>query len=842
MKLFELARDINMHSNDLLALTKKWGLEATGIFQILSDKTVKDIREQLKKSPQLVTKITSKTTIKTTAETTAKAVQPTPDEEIANTEQPKVRRRLVSISSTGEVHRVETQKEEIIPTTEPPEQPEEQIKNDAASPQTETSPAQTNQTDKSTAQTETTPEDKKITPDDEKPARRREKRSDHKRPEITESPEWRDVRGNARDLDFLQHEGWVRPRRPRHTIKHKRIATSEEKHTFKPRQKAIKLSDTITVSKLASLIGIKGAQIIKKLLELEITATMNDFIDGSTAELVASEYGVQVEVDTSSMEDILKMEDIPTEQLEYRPPIITIMGHVDHGKTTLLDKIRTSQIASKEAGGITQHIGAYWVKSKFGPMVFLDTPGHEAFTSLRQRGARVTDIVALLVAADDGIMPQTIEAIQHAQAAEVPIVVVVNKIDRPNADIDKVKQQLLQHKLVVEELGGETMLVAISAKTGKGIEDLLESIHVQAELLELKSTSKGACSGVVIESNLDSTKGVVGSVLVQRGCLSIGDYFVAGSCSGRVRSMYNDQGKKISRAIPSTPVKLIGYNSMPEAGDMFQTLDSEQDASRLATWRTQRKRAASLRPSNRISLETFMETPVAENQARTLNIVLKADAQGSLESIIGTLEKEGNENVSVQIVRSGVGGITQADISLANVSNAVVIGFSVRADFRAASAARADEIDIKTYNIIYELTNDIHLALEGLLKPIVKEQIVGRCLVREVFAKSKDSIIAGGNVEDGKLERNAKLRLYRDDVLLGEASLLSLRRNKEDVSSIKQGVECGFRLKGLNDVKPGDMLEAYIQTEEKATLKRGGRILKTEEPEPVAETPEEARV
>ena len=662
---------------------------------------------------------------------------------------------------------------------------------------------------------------KKSTADEEEtPSRRRERRGERKRDSRTE---WRDLRGNARDLEPSQHEGWVRPRHSKRTNKRKGLAASEEKHTFNPRQKAIKLGPTITVAELASLIGVKGANIIKKLMELEITATMNDVIDGSTAELVALEYNVQVEVDASSLEDILKTEDIPAKQLEPRPPIITIMGHVDHGKTTLLDKIRTSQVASGEAGGITQHIGAYQVDSEFGSMVFLDTPGHEAFTALRQRGANVTDIVVLLVAADDGVMPQTIEAIQHAQAAKAPIVVAVNKVDRPNSDLNKVKQQLLQHNLVIEELGGETMLVPISAKTGKGIKELLEHIHLQAELLNLKSTPQGKCSGVVIESRMDHAKGVVGSVLVQRGKLEVGNYFVAGACSGRVRAMYNDKHKKIKQAFPSTPVELTGYDHMPEAGDLFNALDSEREVRQLAELRSLRKRATTLLPGNRVSLENFMENPVAADEYRTLNLVLKADTQGSLEAILGALAKEGNNQLSVQVVRGGVGGITQTDISLASVSNAVVIGFHVRADNRAAQTARAEGVDVKFYNVIYELVDDIHLALEGMLRPVVREQIVGRCEVRQVFAKSKEGVIAGGQVEEGKLERNAQVRLYRDDVLQGEGSMASLRRYKEDVKSVQQGSECGFRISGYNDLKAGDVIEAFLQIEEKATLQRGGR-------------------
>ncbi|HUJ74294.1 MAG TPA: translation initiation factor IF-2, partial [bacterium] len=506
-----------------------------------------------------------------------------------------------------------------------------------------------------------------------------------------------------------------------------------------------------------------------------------------------------------------------------RPPIVTIMGHVDHGKTTLLDTIRKSHITAREAGGITQHIGAYYVHDPAGDIVFLDTPGHEAFTSLRARGANITDIVVLIVAADDGIMPQTVEAIDHARAAKVPIMVAINKIDRPGADPDKIKRQLMEHGLVPEEYGGDTVVVPISAKTGQGVPQLLELIHLQAEVLDVKSLPEGHARGFVIESKMDRQRGPVATVIVQRGALKVGDDFVAGTAFGRVRAMFDDLGQPLEEALPSRPVEILGYSDLPAAGDVFVVMQDERVARQVAQVRAHRAQEHAGAESRHTHLENFLAQAAGKEEGRTLKLVLKADTQGSLEAVRGTLEKEGNEQVRVEFVRAGVGGITETDVSLAASSDAVVIGFNVRSEAKAADLARSEGVDVKLYTVIYELVNDVHAALQGMLKPIVREEIIGHCEVRQVFSVSKEGMIAGGFVTDGRLERNSQVRLFRDNVLIHSGTVNTLRRFKDDVQQVASGYECGVKINNFGDMKPGDLIEAFIRVEETAKLDRAGR-------------------
>jgi translation initiation factor IF-2 len=598
---------------------------------------------------------------------------------------------------------------------------------------------------------------------------------------------------------------------------------ADAKHTFGPRRRAIKIGPAITVSELASAIGVKAPDIIKKLIGLGLMATINAPIDGPTAELVASDFNVEIQVDMSSLEDLTKEEAVDAAKLQPRPPIVTIMGHVDHGKTTLLDTIRKSHLTDREAGGITQHIGAYYVSDEAGDIVFLDTPGHEAFTSLRSRGANVTDLVVLIVAADDGVMPQTVEAIDHARAAKVPIMVAINKIDRPGADQEKIKRQLMEHQLVSEELGGETIFVPISAKTGQGVPQLLEMIHLQAEVLDLKAVRDGAARGYVIESRMDRQRGPGATVIVQRGTLRVGDHFVAGSTFGRIRALFDDLGRPLDEALPSRPVEILGFDALPEAGDRFVVMADEKLARQVATLRAERKKEPVGGPSRHTKLEDFLARAASQDQIRTLNLILKADTQGSLEALRGSLEKEGNQQVRVELVRAGVGGITETDVSLAASTDAVVIGFNVRSEAKATELARSEGVDVKTYTIIYELINDMHAALQGMLKPIVREEIIGHCEVRQVFNMSREGTIAGGYVADGRLERNSQVRLYRNNVVVHTGQIQGLRRFKDDVSNVQQGYECGVRLLNFNDLKEGDLIEAFIKVEETAKLERAGR-------------------
>ena len=602
---------------------------------------------------------------------------------------------------------------------------------------------------------------------------------------------------------------------------------AEAKHIFGPRRRAIRIGPAITVSELASAIGVKAPDIIKKLIALGVMATINAPIDGPTAELIASDFNVEIQVDMSSLEDLTKEEAVDPSQLQPRPPIVTIMGHVDHGKTTLLDTIRKSHLTDREAGGITQHIGAYYVHDEAGDIVFLDTPGHEAFTSLRARGANVTDLVVLIVAADDGVMPQTIEAIDHARAAKVPIMVAINKIDRPGADPEKIKRQLMEQQLVSEELGGDTIFVPISAKTGQGVPQLLEMIHLQSEVLELKAVKEGPARGYVIESRMDRQRGPVATVIVQRGTLRVGDPFVAGTTFGGVRAMFDDLGRPLKEAPPSRPAEILGLDALPQAGDRFVVMADERLARQVATLRAERKQEPAAGPSRHTQLENFLAQTASQDQVRTLNLVLKADTQGSLEAIRSSLEREGNQQVRIEFVRSGIGGITETDVSLAASTDAVVIGFNVRSEAKATELARGEGVDVKTYTIIYELIDDMHAALQGMLKPIVREEIIGHCEVRQVFNMSREGAVAGGYVTDGRLERNSQVRLYRNNVVVHTGQIQGLRRFKDDVSNVQQGYECGVRLLNFNDLKEGDLIEAFIKVEEAATLQRAGRAVET---------------
>jgi translation initiation factor IF-2 len=620
----------------------------------------------------------------------------------------------------------------------------------------------------------------------------------------------------------------VRPRRGgrrRKAITVPRVVAEEPKHTFNPRQKAIRIGETLRVADLAGAIGVKAPELLRKLMALGQMATINDMVDSATAELLAADYDITLEVSTGgpTLDELIKEEEVPEDQLEPRPPIVTIMGHVDHGKTTLLDYIRKSHITAGEAGGITQHIGAYYVQSEAGDIVFLDTPGHEAFTSLRRRGANVTDLVVLIVAADDGVMPQTVEAIEHAKAANVPILVAVNKMDRPNADPDRIKRQLMEHGLVPEEYGGDTVMVPISAATGQGVPQLLELIHLQAELLELRSTRQGRARGHIIESQMDRRRGPVATVLVERGTLRVGDHFVAGSHYGRVRAMLNDRGEAVESVTPSMPVEVLGFNELSRAGDLFAVMEDEHRAKEVADLRAAEQRESETQPPRLVSLEDFLQQSAPGEAQGVLDIVLKADTQGSLEAIRSSLEKEGDARIRVQVIRGGIGGITETDVSLAATSNAVVIGFNVRPETKAADLARAEGVDLKTYTIIYELLDDVHASLQGLLKPTVREEVIGHLEVRDVFSTTKEGRIAGGYVTDGRVERNVPVRVYRDNVVIHTGMLNSLRRFKDDVASVQSGFECGFRIANFNDLRQGDQIEAFMRIEEAPTLERAGR-------------------
>ncbi|MCH2285186.1 MAG: translation initiation factor IF-2, partial [SAR324 cluster bacterium] len=570
------------------------------------------------------------------------------------------------------------------------------------------------------------------------------------------------------------------------------------------------------VAELAGLIGIKVPEILKKLMSLGIMATINQTITGETAELIAADFDITVEVETFELSDLLKEEELDVSQLESRAPIVTIMGHVDHGKTSLLDKIRETRIASGEAGGITQHIGAYHLKVGGNSITFLDTPGHEAFTSMRARGANITDIVVLVVAADDKVQPQTIEAIQHARAADVPIIVAVNKIDRPESDPMRIQQELLAHELIPEDLGGSNIFVKVSAKTGEGIDELLEMIHLQAEILELKSTPKGTARGTIIESRVRKGQGPVGTVLVQRGTIKIGDYFVMGSIHGRIRAMFNESGVPLVEAGPSIPVEISGLSNVPEVGEMFVVLDDEKNARLIAEEQEYKLRAETIREQQKTSLDNLFNK-IEEGEATELRLILKGDVQGSVEALKTSIEQIGDERISTRFLLCAVGNVTETDITLASASDAIIVGFNVQMDAKAREIRANEGVDVRLYDVIYNALDDIKAAMEGLLEPEIREEIVGHLEIRQVFSSGKNGMVVGGLVTDGKMYRNCIIRVLRNEKNIFEGSIISLKRFKDDVQEVLQNYECGMVLE-FSEIENGDIVEAYEQIEESAKL------------------------
>lgn len=588
---------------------------------------------------------------------------------------------------------------------------------------------------------------------------------------------------------------------------------------LKAAKRKIRVEEAIRVADMAHQMGLKSGEIIKVLFNLGVMATINKALDIDTASVVAAEFGYEVEKVGFAEEDYLVpvTEENP-EALKLRPPVVTIMGHVDHGKTSLLDAIRKTNVTSGEAGGITQHIGAYHVKTKNGEIVFLDTPGHEAFTAMRARGAQVTDLVVLVVAADDGVMEQTREAVNHSRAAGVPIMVAVNKIDKPDSNPDRVLRELAEIGLVPEDWGGDTVVAKVSAKTREGLDELLELLALQADILELKANPDKPARGHIVEAKLDKGRGPVATVLIQGGTLHQGDTFVCGVFSGRVRAMFNDQGRKVKEAGPSIPVEVQGFEGVPEAGEEFVCLSDEKLARRIAESRAVKLRERELAKESRVTLETFLSRKADDQEALLLNLVVKADVQGSLEAILEALNKQSTDKVRIQIIHGGTGAITESDILLASASDAIVIGFNVRPTAKVKEVAEHENVDIRFYDIIYKLVDEIKSAMAGLLAPVSREQYLGQADVREVFSVPKFGSVAGSHVSDGKIVRNSGARLLRDGVVVYTGKIASLRRFKDDVREVVKGYECGIGLENFNDIKPGDVIEAFEMVEEAATL------------------------
>jgi len=580
----------------------------------------------------------------------------------------------------------------------------------------------------------------------------------------------------------------------------------------------IEVTEFITANDLAEELEVSVTDIISACMSIGLMITINQRLDAGTIELVSEEFGKEVVfIDAEEMVEEFEEEADDEADLQGRAPIITVMGHVDHGKTSLLDYIREARVAEGEAGGITQHVGAYEVLHNEKKITFLDTPGHEAFTAMRSRGAQATDIVILVVAADDSVMPQTIEAINHAKAAGVPMVVAINKMDKPGASPDKIKQQLSDHSVIVEDWGGSTQFALVSAKTGMGIADLLEKVVIEAELLELKANPDRRADGVVLESRLDKGKGIVANILVQNGTLKVGDPFVAGPCYGRVRAMENDLGVRITEAGPATPVQLTGFDEMPQAGDKIRVATDEKAAKEIANQRQQIRREQALRKTKHMTLDDLSRR-MALGEVSELNIIIKADVDGSIEALSGALQKLGTEEVSVSIIHTGAGAISESDVLLASASDAIIIGFQVRPTAQARKLAENEEIDVRLFSVIYDAVDEVRDALEGLLSPEIKEQIMGSVEVREIFKVSKVGTIAGCYVTDGKIDRNNPLRIIRDGVVIYDGEIGALKRFKEDVKEVSSGYECGISIRNYNDLKVGDSFESYKMTEEKRTL------------------------
>jgi translation initiation factor IF-2 len=573
----------------------------------------------------------------------------------------------------------------------------------------------------------------------------------------------------------------------------------------------------IAVGDLAKRMGVKGGELIKKLMEMGVLVNINQLIDADVASLVASEFSYEVEKISLERQELLeRKEDLP-EQLKPRPPVVTIMGHVDHGKTMLLDSIRKTNVVGGEAGGITQHIGAYDVELENGHVAFIDTPGHEAFTAMRARGAQVTDVVVLVVAADDGMMPQTKEAIDHARAAKVPIVVAINKIDKPTANPEKVKKDLSEYGLIPEQWGGNTLFAEVSAKQKIGIKELLDLILLQAEVLELRANPDKSARGVIIESKLDKGRGPVATLLIQEGTLRTGDAFLAGSHYGRVRAMLNDKGQKIEEAFPSTPVEVVGFTDIPGAGEMFIVVSEERMAKQISLHRQEKIREKELSKLSKVSLEELYDK-IKKGEVKELNVIIKADVQGSIEAVKEALKKLSTEEVKVNILHDAVGGITETDVNLASASNAIIIGFNVRPGSKAQFLAEQEQVDIRTYSVIYDAITDIKNALEGLLEPTYKEHILGRAQVIQIFNIKKVGTVAGSLVTDGKVVKGSQARLLRDNVVVYDGRISSLKRFKDDTKDCSQGLECGIGIENFNDIKLGDIIESYEMQEVQSRL------------------------
>jgi translation initiation factor IF-2 len=716
----------------------------------------------------------------------------------------------------AEIERPETVKAPVAPKTEAPTVAE-------AKPKVEPKPQPAREEARPGTAQRPKPDAKDEGEEEETPAKRKPGRLEARKaaPGSVRRAEPRRRTGKLTVQQALDEEERVRSlasvRRAREREKQKAMGEASPESLKVIRE--VVVPETITVQELASRMAERSADVIKALMRMGVMATINQSIDADTAELLVTEFGHKLKrvAESDVLIGLTGKEDRP-EALQSRPPVVTVMGHVDHGKTSLLDALRRTDVAAHEAGGITQHIGAYTVTMDSGAKItFIDTPGHEAFTQMRARGAKVTDIIVLVVAADDGVMPQTIEAINHAKLAAVPIIVAINKIDKPEANPQRVKTDLLQHSLVVEDMGGETLAVEVSAKTKIGLDRLIEAIHLQAEILDLKANPDRPAEGAVIEAKLERGRGSVATLLVQRGTIRVGDIFVAGAEWGRVRALLDERGQTVESAGPSTPVEVLGLNGTPLAGDEFAVVENEARAREVAAFRQRRHRDAQAAQFGRGTVEQML-SKIAAGESKTFAAVLKSDVQGSLEAIRASLEKLSTDEATVRILHAAVGGINESDVTLARASGAAIVGFNVRANPQAREMAKRDGVDIRYYSIIYDVVDDVRAALTGMLSPTLRERFLGNAEIREVFDITKVGKVAGCMVTEGLVKRGAKVRLLRDNVVIHEGTLKTLRRFKEEVREVKEGYECGMAFENYHDIQKGDVIECFEVEEVKRTL------------------------
>ena len=865
MRVFELAKEMNLPAKQLLQRIRKLGIPVSSNFNALSDEQIAIIRKKIgspaSPPPSRPAKESPAQIISTRREDTNPegTLELDSDTLIGGKRPRRIRRRRSEEVQEENIIRVSGDRQETPPpspapvvevqqeVTEPEEAP---VETTVEAPSVETPAKEVTEERVAEPEPKPAPQEAEIVaevappqpPPTSEPASRptppsreeeerkqRERKSEkkgskarhHRRDESeNEALQRRQRRENNEPIAVNYNEDDDQPRRKQRKSERRRERrvreqTETAKHVFNPRKKSIKIGNAITVADLASLIGIKVTEILKRLMENGVMASINQSIPGETAALIAAEFDVEVEQETTNLEEqVFEVADGTDER--GRAPIVTIMGHVDHGKTSLLDKIRSAKVTEGEAGGITQHIGAYHVRHNDHNITFLDTPGHEAFTAMRARGANITDIVILVVAADDRVQPQTIEAINHARAAEVPLIVAVNKVDKPDSSPQRIEQELLEHNLVSEGLGGDTIMVPVSAKTGDGIDNLLEMVLLQAEVLELKAFYDGPARGAIIESKISRGKGAVGTVLIQRGILRIGDFFLVGTTCGRVRAMFNDHGQSIQEATPAVPVEITGFDDVPTTGETFIVMDDERTARQLVQQRLENQREANVSQQQKTNLENIF-SQLEEAGSLELNLLLKADVQGSVEALRNSLSQLGNEKISVRFLHTGLGNVTETDVVLASASNAIIIAFNVQADAKARETLAREGVDLRLYDVIYNAIDDVRAALQGMLAPEIREEVIGRCRVDQIFNANRIGNIFGCLVTEGKVVRNCKARVLRDEAEIHKGHVVSLKRFKDDVREVAQNYECGIVL-DFQDVQQGDVIEAFIEVEEAATL------------------------